>query len=36
MTVPFVAVHEAACGTKRTYRDVCYLSAFGGEADMHR
>jgi hypothetical protein len=21
-------------GTKRTYRDVCYLSAFGGKADI--
>src|SRR6516165_11486688 len=22
-------------GTKRTYRDVCYLSAFGGKADIY-
>jgi hypothetical protein len=21
-------------GTKRTYRDVCYLAAFGGKADI--
>ena len=36
MTMQFAAVHSAAIGTKRTYRDVCYLSAFGGEADMPR
>jgi hypothetical protein len=30
----FVAVHESGSGTKRTHRDVCYLSAFGGKADM--
>ena len=23
-----------AIGTKPTYRDVCYLSAFGGKADL--
>jgi hypothetical protein len=30
----FAAVHESASGTKRTFRDVCYLSAFGGKADI--
>jgi hypothetical protein len=24
----------AAIGTKRTYRDVCYLAAFEGKADI--
>jgi len=24
----------SAYGTKRTYRDVCYLSTFGGKADI--
>jgi hypothetical protein len=26
----------SAFGTKRTYRDVRYLSAFGGKADINR
>jgi hypothetical protein len=32
--VLFAAVHMSLPGTKRTYRDVCYLSAFGGKADI--
>jgi hypothetical protein len=31
----FVAVHESAFGTKRTYRDDPLLVRFRGEADMH-
>ena len=31
---PFAAVHAVLFGTKRTCRDVCYLSAFGGKADI--
>ena len=30
----FAALHMSARGTKRTYRYACYLSAFGGKADM--
>jgi len=30
----FAALHESAYGTKRTSRHVCYLSAFGGKADI--
>src|SRR5262249_28016437 len=30
----FAAVHESAFGTKRTFRHVCSLSAFGGKADI--
>jgi hypothetical protein len=32
--MPFAALHKSAYGTKRTSRDVCYLSAFGGKADI--
>jgi hypothetical protein len=32
----FAAVRLSAYGTKRTSRDVCYLSAFGGKADISR
>src|SRR5262249_60272934 len=31
----FVAVHLSAFGTKRTSAGVCYLSAFGGKADIN-
>jgi hypothetical protein len=30
----FPAVRKSGFGTKRTYREVCYLSAFGGKADI--
>jgi hypothetical protein len=30
----FAAVHESGYGTKRTSQDGCYLSAFGGKADI--
>src|SRR5215471_10183754 len=30
----FAALHMSAFGTKRTFRDVCYLSAFTGKADI--
>src|SRR5262245_8881659 len=30
----FAALHMSAFGTKRTWRDVFYLSAFGGKADI--
>lgn len=26
--------HMTAAGTKRTYRDDCYLAAFGSKADI--
>src|SRR5512132_1184228 len=32
----FAAVHSDAIGTKRTSRDVCYLSASGAKADICR
>ena len=32
----FAAVRMSAYGTKQTFRDVCYLSAFGGKADVPR
>src|SRR5215467_10221419 len=35
-SVLFAAVHMSAYGTKRTCRDVCHLSAFGGKADIQR
>ena len=28
------AMHESVHGTTPTYRDVCHLAAFGGEADI--
>jgi hypothetical protein len=34
MRVALLHLLTAACGTKRTYRYACYLSAFGGKADM--
>src|SRR5262245_31713814 len=33
ITMRFAAVRLSAFGTKRTSRDVCYLSAFGDKAD---
>ena len=30
----FVALHEFAYGTKRTYRVAPHMSAIGGKADM--
>src|SRR5262249_35316626 len=30
----FAAAHESAIGTKLTNRELCYLSAFGGKADI--
>src|SRR6516225_199629 len=36
MAGPLAAVHESGFGTKRTYRAVCYSSAFGGKADISR
>ena len=30
----FVAVHESAIGTKRTWAGALHMSAFGGKADM--
>ena len=30
----FVAVHESAYGTKRTWRSRSAMSAFGGKADI--
>ena len=30
----FVAVHESAIGTKRTWRGLLSMSAFGGKVDM--
>jgi CRP-like cAMP-binding protein len=30
----FAAPRSVAIGTKRTYRQVCYLTAFGGKADI--
>ena len=32
----FAAVHESACGPKRTRRPSAFVSAFGGEADITR
>jgi hypothetical protein len=29
-------VHKSAYGTKQTYPDVCYLTAFGRKADLAR
>ena len=34
MKMLFAALHESGRGTFRTYRDVCYLVAFGGKADI--
>ena len=31
----FAALHKSAFGTKRTFRDVCSLSTFGGKADIY-
>jgi len=33
--VAFAAARKVAIGTKRTKRDMCYLSAFGGKADIY-
>ena len=30
----FAAMRMSAFGTKRTSRDICFLSAFGGKADI--
>jgi len=32
----FAALRHVAIGTKRTYCNVRYLSAFGGKADINR
>ena len=32
--IDFAALHMSAFGTKRTFRHVCSLSAFGGKADI--
>jgi hypothetical protein len=34
ITMFFVAVHESACGTFQTWRDVRVESAFGGKAEF--
>jgi len=36
MTLLFVAAHESAAGTFRKLRDVRYLVAIGGKADLCR
>jgi hypothetical protein len=34
MTVLSAAMRSIGLGTTRTYRDVCYLTAFWGKADI--
>jgi len=34
MKAIFAAVHKSAFGTKRTFRDIRYLSALRGKADV--
>src|SRR4029077_6815498 len=36
ISADFVALHESAFGTKRTYRDGCVFVCFRGEADERR